>query len=517
MEDRRWFKRTIWLIAALGTLRLFYAAIVPLDLVHDEAYYWEWSRQLDWGYYSKPPMIAWLIGLSTRLGGSSPLFVRLPAIVLGSLGLIWIYLLAARFYGRRAGFWAVCLAAATPANAALSLLMTIDAPLMFCWAAALYSFWRLWEPGPHRGWWWVAATACVGLGLLSKQTMLAFLVLGGLFLLLGREDRRQLGRPAFWLWAIGALLFLAPVMWWNSQNDWITAQHTSEHFQSGSVTLLRRVIRSAEFWATQVGVMSPITGVLVVAILVAGLRRFWPLGRKERYLLCFSGVPLMGVVVLSFMQRVEPNWAAVFYPSAVVLLAGVVVGRVELPCWPAIHEVAARRAVVVGVLSVVLTYVVAFGCGIQGTKLDPAVRLRGWKQLGESIAQRGDSFPRPGQTFVVVTAGRAPASELAFYMPQQPRVYLWSPAPGVSSQYDLWGGPEDKSGWDALIVTPAQGKVPPDLASAFDFVENRGLVNVEVGAGRQHSFRVWRGAVLDQWPGKSPHIARARASTTVAR
>jgi spermidine/putrescine transport system permease protein len=42
----------------------------------------------------------------------------------------------------------------------------------------------------------------VGLGLLSKQTMAAFFPLAGIFLLLGRDDRRELARPAIWIAAL---------------------------------------------------------------------------------------------------------------------------------------------------------------------------------------------------------------------------------------------------------------------------------------------------------------------------
>jgi undecaprenyl-diphosphatase len=511
-SDRNWLWRSVWLIAALAVVRLVYAAIVPVDLVHDEAYYWDWSRQLDWGYYSKPPMVAWLIALSTSLGGASSLFVRMPAIVLGTAGLMWMYLLASHLYGRKAGFWAVCLAAATPANAALSLVMTIDAPLLFCWGAALYTFWRMWEPGPHQKWWLLGAIASVGLGLLSKQTMLGFLALGGCFLLVSREDRRELWRPRFWLWALGALLFLAPVVWWNSQHGWITAQHTSEHFQANGVNLWKHLARSAEFLATQFGVVSPVTYVLLLAALVAGFRGALRLGRRERYLLCFSGPPLAAVLVLSLVQRVEPNWPAVFYLSAVILLVGLAAGGVALPSWPRLNETALRRAVFVGAASVLFTYLLPFGWGLEGGKLDAVVRLRGWKQLGNRIGQRFESFPRPQQTLVVVAGGRAETSELAFYIPQQPHVYQYAPGFGIRSQYDLWGGPRGKSGWDALIVTPKESPAPPELAAAFERVEDHGAVSVHIGHGRCHDFHVWRGVRLRAWPGQRASVAHSGAA-----
>ena len=59
----------ILVLASLFFIRTTYLFVNGLDLIGDETYYWDWSRQLDWCYYSKPPMIAWLMRLSTELGG----------------------------------------------------------------------------------------------------------------------------------------------------------------------------------------------------------------------------------------------------------------------------------------------------------------------------------------------------------------------------------------------------------------------------------------------------------------
>ncbi len=56
------------LIVALGT-----------ELAHDEAYYWLYSQKLDWGYFDHPPMVAWLIKLTSWLGGE--IGVRLSFII----------------------------------------------------------------------------------------------------------------------------------------------------------------------------------------------------------------------------------------------------------------------------------------------------------------------------------------------------------------------------------------------------------------------------------------------------
>src|SRR6478609_9280046 len=88
------------LIAASVVLNLAYLVFdCPLDLAPDEAHYWHWSRHPDWSYYSKGPLVAWLIrgscelfgGLSVRLVGSEMLAVRLPAVLSSATLLAGLY------------------------------------------------------------------------------------------------------------------------------------------------------------------------------------------------------------------------------------------------------------------------------------------------------------------------------------------------------------------------------------------------------------------------------------------
>src|SRR5262245_21235820 len=86
---------TAALILGVGRARVLYLANwCPLDLAPDEAYYWNWSRQLDWSYHSKGPLVACLIRLSCACFGDTMLAVRFPAIVCGCLLLLGIFTLA---------------------------------------------------------------------------------------------------------------------------------------------------------------------------------------------------------------------------------------------------------------------------------------------------------------------------------------------------------------------------------------------------------------------------------------
>src|SRR5205814_9404343 len=51
----------------------------PVDLSGDEAHYWDWSRQLDLSYYSKGPLVAYIIRASCAIFGNTMPAVRYPA------------------------------------------------------------------------------------------------------------------------------------------------------------------------------------------------------------------------------------------------------------------------------------------------------------------------------------------------------------------------------------------------------------------------------------------------------
>src|SRR5713226_9840134 len=104
-----WPLLTVGLIFSSAGLRIAYLVYhCPLDLAPDEAHYWDWSRHLDWSYYSKGPLVAYLIHAgcalvgpwSQQLTATDMLAVRLPAVICGGLLLLSLYVLTTQVYGR---------------------------------------------------------------------------------------------------------------------------------------------------------------------------------------------------------------------------------------------------------------------------------------------------------------------------------------------------------------------------------------------------------------------------------
>src|SRR5262245_57133802 len=156
-------------VAAITALRLLWLAVQPADLFPDEAQYWVWSQHLALGYYSKPPLVAWLIALTTGLFGDSEFGVRLSAPLLQAGAAVFVYGIGARLYDRRTGCWSALSYASLPGVSVSAFIISTDAALLLFWAAALYAFVRARD---QRGWgWWLAVGLAAGLGLLAKYAM----------------------------------------------------------------------------------------------------------------------------------------------------------------------------------------------------------------------------------------------------------------------------------------------------------------------------------------------------------
>ena len=63
-DSRPYFLWLLLAVAVLTALRLAVLAGSGLGLHGDEAQYWSWSRDLEWGYYTKPPLIAFIIAFN---------------------------------------------------------------------------------------------------------------------------------------------------------------------------------------------------------------------------------------------------------------------------------------------------------------------------------------------------------------------------------------------------------------------------------------------------------------------
>jgi lipid A galacturonosyltransferase RgtD len=303
-------------LAGIALLTVWRLALLPFDtrdLFVDEAQYWFWGQELAWGYYSKPPLIGWLMRLSTTLAGSdAPVWLRLPLPLIHAATAVVLALVARRLWGDRAGGIAGVGFASLPGVAVGSLLVSTDTPLLLAFALAMLA-WLALAARASIGW-ALLLGAAVGVGLLAKYAMIYF-PLCTLIVTLATPGMRIGWRDALVASAM-ALAIVAPNLVWNATNDFATLHHTADNADWHGISL--DVAGLAEFLAAQFGVAGPV----FFAAYLVGMTR-GPTGQRRRFLLLMS-VPILTIVSMqALVSEANANWAATAHLAALVLAAAV--------------------------------------------------------------------------------------------------------------------------------------------------------------------------------------------------
>ncbi len=507
-SNRTWRVYAGLFIALLTVLRLAFLGFwCSFDLAPDEAHYWDWSRNLDWSYYSKGPGVAWLIraslelfgSLSISLTGSELLAVRLPSVICGSLLLVALFQLTTWIYrSEKLSFVLIVLASTLPVISAGSMLMTIDSPFVCCWAWALvFGYLALFA---EKKWAWPALGLIVGLGILAKYTMALWFMSLGCFLLFTPDFRKQFRKPGVWIAGGISLLCCIPIIYWNWKNDWVTIKHVA--VQAGVPMAQRnsgiRWLGPLEFLGGQFGLLIGYWFVAWAAAMIAR-RPGRETDPKKLYLwwMSFPTVLLFGLV--TFKAAGQINWPVAAYISGIVLTVGwlhqqwissdlkyaklsrtgsYIAACVGLLLTIAILDSRPYR----GVLAAVIAKEPTLENPYPLRQYDPTCRLRGWNYLANEVDQiRDEVVKADGVDPVIAGFSWMMPGQLGFFCKNHPQVYSIGLAIGDRhSQYDLWhpnplADAQVFRGRTFLIV----GAGGPDLTQAFD----------EVAPARQVTYR----------------------------
>jgi 4-amino-4-deoxy-L-arabinose transferase-like glycosyltransferase len=308
-------------LVGIALVTLWRVVLLPFDsadLFVDDAQYWFWGQTLDWGYYSKPPLIAWILRLSTALGGDAPVFIRLPLPLIHAATAVVLALIARRLFGPRAGGIAGFAFASLPAVALGSLLVSTDTPMLLCFALAMLAQLHLAERRSLP--WALLLGAAVGLGLMAKYAMIYFPVSAVLAALL-LPSARIAWRDAL-VAALLALAVIAPNLAWNAANQFATVQHTAYNADWRGPPI--DIAGLAGFLAGQFAVAGPV----FFAAYLAGLRY---LASPERRYLALMSLPVLAIVsVQALISGANANWAAAGHLAALVLATAVLLPRPRL-------------------------------------------------------------------------------------------------------------------------------------------------------------------------------------------
>lgn len=461
------YMRLTWLLIGLCTiLRLFYGQ--AFLLTPDETNYWQWARHLDWSYHDQTPLIGWAIGLSTALFGHHELSVRLPSIIAMCVASIYLARLAQKWFSPRVAWHTALLSQTVLIFNIGGVMATADGLQGACWAAVSYHIscaleertWRSWLLG---GFW-------LGIGLLSKYTMVLMPACVFLFVLMSKAHRPVLKSPQPYFACLLGLLLFSPVVAWNAAHHWNSFRHVA-HLGGADRAFMLHFNFFAEFIGSQAGLLSPLVFLLVIASWYNVIRRRYPSEKWIYPFLFFTSIPVfVGFSLLSLHTRVYANWPCAAYLTAVVLAAAF--WSLKQPSEPVKSDV--RKIWYWSLITSAALTLIVFAQTVWPVLPIPlqydraAHEVVGWDILGEKVNEVAAQMPTDHNAFIFGLTYQD-ASELAFYTPGRPftvSVNRWN-RPNV---YDYWWNDMDLSGKNAIGVL-RDGESRKRLLTIFNRVD----------------------------------------------
>lgn len=443
------------LLLGLTVVRIVYAGLFPLSA--DEAYYWQWSRYPALGYHDHPPMVAWMIRLSTALLGTHEMVVRLPAIAALFTASAYLLELARRWYGEGVALSSVLLTQGLLLFNVGALIITPDSFQALAWAGACYHVARGYETNQGRH--WCLGGLWFGVGMLSKLSMAVFAPLVFLFGLLSPPHRRRLrGWRPYLGFCLGLCLML-PLAIWNQAHDWRAFRHVAH--QGGVASAAWVVPRYfGDYLLSQAALLSPIVFLLFLVLLGRG-RRLWRDGTWiDRYLWITSMPVFLLFTLLSTHTRVEGNWPACGYFGVCILIAA---GYRKRRIWSWTLGTA-------GAVTLMVLIQVVYPLLPLPPKADRIAHEFGdWRPIGEAVDRIKATLPEACAPFIFALDYQT-ASKLAFYTPGQPLTVALNRGKRPNT-YDYWWADADLIGRNAVGVAKHPGLAETRLAPFFETVD----------------------------------------------
>lgn len=409
------FQRAFWIVLAITALRILYLAINHRDLDVEESQYWTWSQYLSFGYHSKPPLISWTIHLSTWLFGNSEWGIRLFSPICYLLCSLFIYKIGELLFSQAVGFWSALTLSLLPGVAYSSTLISTDPLLLLFWTIALYYFIQALKTEKLPA--WIACGFAVGLGLLSKYTMMIFFLSAGLYLLLSSNFRPNLLKKGPYLAVAIAVLIFLPNLIWNHSHQNVALHHVIGHniYLHGLHWHNKALFI---FIISQFGILGPLLMIFFIIALFR-VKQFFQ-EEENKLLLCFSLPILILIIGESILSRAYGNWAATAYPSALVFIVAFLYKYYPI-FWLKLTN--AMHVITIFIFCC-LELAIAYGWSHWPTSATP-----NWQDYGNLIAQLHQPFNQSGY---LVDSRELWSKSIYYGNVSRNNLYVWDPKHKIS-------------------------------------------------------------------------------------
>lgn len=278
------FKIRFWFFALWIVVNLI--QIIFMEAFHDEAYYWMYAQQLDWGYFDHPPFIALMIKLGGLLFDGN-LGLRIMTLLLSFVTILGLERLIQPkslllFYKTMVSFAILQI---------IGFLAVPDIPL-FCFTVLFTLVFKYFLESP-------TTKLTIALGVLMALLMYskyhAVLVIA--FLILGHY--KLLFKPRIWMAiAVGVLLYVPHILW-QIDHDFATIIYQGKRSDKSY-----RIKWTLEFIGQVALILGPfITFPFIYHIFKTKFKQRFEKALKFQ----FIGI-LLFFLLMSFLGKIEANW-----------------------------------------------------------------------------------------------------------------------------------------------------------------------------------------------------------------
>ncbi|WP_024790861.1 MULTISPECIES: glycosyltransferase family 39 protein [unclassified Lebetimonas] len=422
------------LFALLITLyRLFVLYHVNIDLHVDEAYYWGWSKHLSFGYYSKPPMIAWVIHLASMICGDNEICIKLPSLILYLLTSINIFFIAKNLFNEKTAFFSALTFITTPLVSFYSMAITTDSVLLFFYSLTLYFFIKAIKE--DKLFYWIIAGIAGGLGLLSKYNMILFILSVVIYIFLCKK--KEFKKKNLYIAMIIAAAIYLPNLIWNYHHNFITFDHIEDISEIDRKLFHPKHLLN--FILTQFGVFGPVFFGVLLYLLIK------PYFKNCKYKLLYSfAFVFLGVISLqAFLTRAFANWASATYIAGTVLVIAYLIEKNKINL--------IKTGIAINLLAAILFYHyhdITKALHITLTsKTDPFKRVLGWREVADRLKPIIQKYHYP-----LMFDDRVIMAEMIYYLkPNAFNSVMFNPSHKIENQYDM--DTKLKTGKNYIYVT----------------------------------------------------------------
>lgn len=398
-------------------LRLLYLG--SIELIQEEAYYWNYAQHMAPGYLDHPPLVAVLIWIGTTLLGDTEFAVRLGAYLCWFITAFYAHALSRRMYGAATARYAVLIIAVLPIFFGAALVMTPDAPLIASWSATLYYIYRALVDEHKYSWIWLGLA--FGVGLLSKYTIILLVPSVLIFMILDRRSRRWLKTPMPYAAVFAAIVVFLPVLWWNMENGWASFLFQSkDRLAETAMFTTHRLAFFVLLLLTPTGILAALLSLLPNIFKKSDGSKNDKSLRQYLFTLLTVLLPLSVFVFASLFREVKLNWTGPLWLATVPFMALTLAAAFEGKTLGGKTAILLAGSWLKTIFSLIVVYGISLhylSIGLPGVPYIKNTILLGWDNLAARVEEKVDEVERDlGSTPVVVGMDRYRiASGIAFY------------------------------------------------------------------------------------------------------